>query len=125
MCVASSGHPTHQSIMLEWTELLLYHYCFFRVKPFKEIYNLRPTFDQVHGRDNNGSANAGGITSVSSIEADMQELAKLVLTSSPSDLDADVEQTFLTVARSFYYTAHCNPGTVNFHMAKVLFERVL
>nr|QMW69081.1 terpene synthase 1 [Callicarpa americana] len=65
----------------------------------------------------------GGITTVQ-IESDMQELVKLVLTKSLGDLDSRTKQTFLVIARSFYYTAFFNPGTINFHMAKVLFERV-
>ncbi|KAL0418739.1 UNVERIFIED_CONTAM: Kolavenyl diphosphate synthase TPS5, chloroplastic, partial [Sesamum radiatum] len=66
----------------------------------------------------------GGITTVQ-IESDMQELVKLVLTQCSGDLDFSTKQNFLTVARSFYYTVYCSPGTINFHIAKVLFDTVV
>ncbi|GLT61948.1 hypothetical protein SLA2020_346180 [Shorea laevis] len=32
---------------------------------------------------------------------------------------------FSSLAKSFYYAAYCDQGTINFHIAKVLFERVV
>nr|QIA61387.1 terpene synthase 2 [Chiococca alba] len=72
----------------------------------------------------NGRENLVAITSIKAIESDMQELAKLVLTKSTGDLAAKIKQTFLIVAKSFYYTAHCLPGIISTHIAKVLFEKV-
>ncbi|WCJ21540.1 Ent-copalyl diphosphate synthase chloroplastic [Euphorbia peplus] len=62
-------------------------------------------------------------TTTPEIESHMQELVKLVLESS-DDLDSNLKQIFLTVARSFYYPAVCDAGTINYHIARVLFERV-
>ncbi|KAF7153433.1 hypothetical protein RHSIM_Rhsim01G0274300 [Rhododendron simsii] len=59
------------------------------------------------------------------IESGMQELVQSVLCSSPNDIDPVVKQTFLAVAKSYYYNAHCTPVTIHFHIAKVLFERVI
>ncbi|XAR61198.1 Ent-copalyl diphosphate synthase [Bertholletia excelsa] len=59
------------------------------------------------------------------IESEMQKLVELVLCSSSDGIDPEVKQTFLTVAKAYYYTVHCSPGTVRFHIAKVLFDRVL
>ncbi|KAK8614651.1 hypothetical protein V6N13_068448 [Hibiscus sabdariffa] len=53
------------------------------------------------------------------IESAMQELVQLVLQDS-----SEFKQTFLTVARSFYYAPHCDLGTTISHIAKVLFEKV-
>ncbi|KAL4362591.1 hypothetical protein GQ457_04G028030 [Hibiscus cannabinus] len=59
------------------------------------------------------------------IDSDMQQLVQLVLqNSSAVDDDYEFKQTFLTVARSFYYAAHCDLETITFHIAKVLFEKV-
>ena len=58
------------------------------------------------------------------IESDMQELVQLVLQNSSDDINSEFKQTFLTVARSFYYAAHCDLETITFHIAKVLFEKV-
>ncbi|XP_038973217.1 ent-copalyl diphosphate synthase 1, chloroplastic-like [Phoenix dactylifera] len=57
------------------------------------------------------------------IEAEMQELAQCVLQRSPS-LSSQTKQTFLTVAKSFYYAAHCPSAALNHHISKVLFEPV-
>ncbi|OMO77690.1 hypothetical protein CCACVL1_14882 [Corchorus capsularis] len=60
------------------------------------------------------------------IDSDMKQLVQLVLESSSSDdgISSEMKQTFLTVARSFYYAAHCDLDTITFHIAKVLFEKV-
>lgn len=54
----------------------------------------------------------------------MQELVQLVLRDSTPGVDKDVKDAFFAVTRSFYYAAHFDPGTINSHIAKVLFERV-
>ncbi|XP_050238848.1 ent-copalyl diphosphate synthase 1 [Mercurialis annua] len=59
------------------------------------------------------------------LECDMQELVQLTIKKSSDDgLDSHMKDTFLTVAKSFYYPAICDPGTVNYHIAKVLFDKV-
>ncbi|XP_059625876.1 (-)-kolavenyl diphosphate synthase TPS28, chloroplastic isoform X2 [Cornus florida] len=78
-------------------------------------YKLRE-FQQVHHTDISDE-----ITS-SQIESDMQKLVRLVL--SDDGVDPDIKQTFLTVAKSFYYTSFCSSETIRFHISKVLFEKV-
>nr|A0A2K9RG07.1 RecName: Full=Kolavenyl diphosphate synthase TPS5, chloroplastic; AltName: Full=Terpene synthase 5; Short=VacTPS5; Flags: Precursor [Vitex agnus-castus]AUT77124.1 kolavenyl diphosphate synthase [Vitex agnus-castus] len=59
------------------------------------------------------------------IEAGMQELVKLVFTKSSEDLDAHTKQSFFAIARSFYYTAYCDPEAIESHVDKVLFDKVV
>ncbi|CAL5427695.1 hypothetical protein CsSME_00041883 [Camellia sinensis var. sinensis] len=65
-------------------------------------------------------------TNSEEIEAAMQALVQMVVCHDTSDgIDPDVKQTFLTVAKTYYYTLHRNAGAIYFHIAKVLFERVV
>lgn len=60
------------------------------------------------------------------IEEDMRKLVQLVIQNSSdgNDIDSQIKHTFLTVAKSLYYAAYFDPWTINYHIAKVLFERV-
>ncbi|XP_027351676.1 ent-copalyl diphosphate synthase, chloroplastic [Abrus precatorius] len=58
-------------------------------------------------------------------ESKMQELVQLVLQNSSSSVNLNIKNTFLAVAKSFYYTAFCDSRTINFHIAKVLFDKVV
>ena len=60
------------------------------------------------------------------IEEDIRKLAQLVIqkSSDGNDIDSPIKQTFLTVAKSVYYAAYFDAWTINYHIAKVLFERV-
>ncbi|KAG4916097.1 hypothetical protein JHK84_053615 [Glycine max] len=49
------------------------------------------------------------------IESDMQELVQLVLQNSSDGMHSNVTNSFLTVAKGFYYGAYCNPETINSH----------
>ncbi|KAL4558767.1 hypothetical protein LXL04_036969 [Taraxacum kok-saghyz] len=60
-----------------------------------------------------------------SIDSKMQELVQLVLSGSPCDLDHELKQTFLTVAKTFYYKAYCDPETIHVHISKVMFETII
>nr|XP_043635976.1 ent-copalyl diphosphate synthase 1 [Erigeron canadensis] len=66
-----------------------------------------------------------GTTYKTAIDSEMQELVQLVLSNSPEGLDRDLKQTFLTVARTLYYKAYCDPETIDAHISKVLFENVV
>ncbi|KAI7755323.1 hypothetical protein M8C21_030169, partial [Ambrosia artemisiifolia] len=59
------------------------------------------------------------------IESKMQELVQRVLCDTPNDLDTNSKQTFLTVAKTFYYRALYDHETINQHIGKVLFEKVI
>nr|XP_033515279.1 copal-8-ol diphosphate hydratase, chloroplastic-like [Nicotiana tomentosiformis] len=58
------------------------------------------------------------------IEAEMQDLVELVFGSSSNKIDSSMKQTFFAVARTFYYTAYISEETLNFHIFKVLFQKV-
>nr|AHJ59323.1 copalyl diphosphate synthase 3 [Salvia miltiorrhiza f. alba] len=58
------------------------------------------------------------------VEADMQALAKLVL-EEPSGLNRNIKQTFLCVAKTFYYSAYFDVETIELHIFKVLFEPIV
>ncbi|KAI4349506.1 hypothetical protein L6164_010089 [Bauhinia variegata] len=71
-----------------------------------------------------GDINTYSITN-SAAESEMQELAQLVLQKSSDGIDSNIKNTLLTVAKSFYYAAFFDSRTINFHIAKVLFEKVI
>ncbi|KAK4267997.1 hypothetical protein QN277_024706 [Acacia crassicarpa] len=70
--------------------------------------------------NSNGSWNMGK----TEIEVKMQKLVQLVL-SSNNGMDLNMKKTFLTVTKSFYYAAHTDPDTINSHIEKVLFQKVI
>nr|AZB50377.1 terpene synthase 1 [Ajuga reptans] len=70
----------------------------------------------------------GGITAKSrlkneELQRDMQSLVKLVLEKSVG-LNRNIKQTFLTVAKTYYYRAYNAEETMDAHIFKVLFEPV-
>ncbi|XP_071688605.1 ent-copalyl diphosphate synthase, chloroplastic-like [Rutidosis leptorrhynchoides] len=75
---------------------------------------------KVHSQKNNKM-----IILVSEAESKMQELVQLVLCNSPNDLDPDLKQIFLIVAKTFYYRAYFDCETISIHISKVLFENVV
>ncbi|RZB48127.1 Ent-copalyl diphosphate synthase, chloroplastic isoform B [Glycine soja] len=69
--------------------------------------------DQAHDSGND-NLSPTSIT-IPQIESDMQELVQLVLQNSSDGMHSNVTNSFLTVAKGFYYGAYCNPETINSH----------
>ncbi|XP_022858374.1 copal-8-ol diphosphate hydratase, chloroplastic-like isoform X2 [Olea europaea var. sylvestris] len=57
------------------------------------------------------------------IETDMQALVQLVLEET-NEIDSNIKQTFLMVAKTCYYTAFFDQETIGVHISKVIFESV-
>ncbi|KAI9119301.1 hypothetical protein K1719_009976 [Acacia pycnantha] len=113
----SAGHRTSE-------ELLFNH-------QYKHLLELTDTVCcrlRCHQKDEayeSGSCSVKYSISTTETEAKMQELVQLVLQKSSGDIDSNIKNNFLTVAKSFYYKAFCAERTMNFHIAKVLFEKVI
>ncbi|KAI3472948.1 hypothetical protein Pfo_028004 [Paulownia fortunei] len=58
------------------------------------------------------------------IEKDMQLLVQLVLHDSSNGISKDIKQTFLVVAKTFYYRAYFSTEKIHNHISKILFEQV-
>ncbi|XP_061341359.1 ent-copalyl diphosphate synthase 1-like [Gastrolobium bilobum] len=71
-----------------------------------------------------GNLSTTSITT-SKIESEMQELVQLVLQNSSHGMHSNIKNSFLMVAKSFYYAAYCDPETINSHIDKVLFQKVI
>ncbi|KAG9456440.1 hypothetical protein H6P81_000948 [Aristolochia fimbriata] len=84
-----------------------------------QILRMREPKVQSWSRGTDGKSELAG----ESIDHQMQEIVEVVLQSSKG-LDRDVKQTFLTVARGFYYSVHCPSDVFDNHIASVLFDRV-
>ncbi|XP_019053166.1 PREDICTED: ent-copalyl diphosphate synthase, chloroplastic [Nelumbo nucifera] len=103
------SHP-HYARVVQLTNRLFHHLSRFRECKVKE-------------KESNNIPNMRSTTTPLEIESDMQELVQCVLR--PSDgIDPAIKQTFLTVAKGYYYTAYCPHDMINRHIAKVLFERI-
>ncbi|XP_011082258.1 copal-8-ol diphosphate hydratase, chloroplastic-like [Sesamum indicum] len=75
--------------------------------------------------ETNGSWNTRGCSIKNmKIEQDMQTLLKLVVEES-GGLDRNLKQTFLSVAKTYYYRAYTAPETIDMHTFKVLFDPVV
>nr|AZB50384.1 terpene synthase 1 [Salvia yangii] len=59
------------------------------------------------------------------LEQDMQALVKLVLEENGGGVDRNIKQTFLSVFKTFYYTAYHDDETTDVHIFKVLFGPVV
>ncbi|CAA3005710.1 Hypothetical predicted protein [Olea europaea subsp. europaea] len=57
------------------------------------------------------------------IETDMQALVQLVLEET-NEIDSNIKQTFLMVAKTCYYMAFFDQETIGVHISKVIFENV-
>ncbi|KEH23767.1 copalyldiphosphate synthase [Medicago truncatula] len=77
------------------------------------------------GLRNYQSNKAQASINTSEIESQMQELVQLVLQNSPDGLHSNIKNSFLAVAKSFYYEAYCDPETIYSHIDKVLFQKVI
>ncbi|WMV36235.1 hypothetical protein MTR67_029620 [Solanum verrucosum] len=112
-------------------EIFLSHPTYQRLLEITNTVSQRLRLFQLYKGQNADSQSSekqevGMLTFSEEIEGDMQQLAELVLSESDgSKLDANIKETFLTVAKTFYYSAYCDTRTINFHIAKVLFERVV
>ncbi|KAJ1279657.1 hypothetical protein BS78_04G170900 [Paspalum vaginatum] len=58
------------------------------------------------------------------VELEMQRLTECVLQSCNS-INRMTRQTFLHVAKSYYYVAHCSPETINSHISMVIYKDVV
>ncbi|KAF9618789.1 hypothetical protein IFM89_002657 [Coptis chinensis] len=77
--------------------------------------------------ETNGASTNGPATL--SIDSDMQELVQTVLQNSDGIsskiISSKIKQTFLTVAKSCFYTVYCPQETMDHHISEVLFNRVV
>ncbi|XLR25584.1 hypothetical protein S83_053484 [Arachis hypogaea] len=76
----------------------------------------------------NGSCNMSGTrVTTPQIESEMQELLQTVLQNSPDGIQNQprVKNSFLLVAKSFYYAAYFDDQTIISHIDKVLFQKVM
>ncbi|KAJ4702651.1 Copalyl diphosphate synthase [Melia azedarach] len=101
-------HPQYEQLF-HLTNKICYKLARFRMQKGDENGNCSGNFDS---------------TKKLEIESEMQELVQLVLQNSLDGMNSEAKEIFLTVAKRFYYTAHCDPKTVSYHIDKVLFERV-
>ncbi|KAJ8748366.1 hypothetical protein K2173_003003 [Erythroxylum novogranatense] len=74
--------------------------------------------------ENNDQNTGCDSTTTPEIESTMRELVKLVYQNLSDGTDPIAKETFLTVCKSFYYTAFCDIQTINHHIARVLFEKL-
>lgn len=58
------------------------------------------------------------------VESHMREIVQCVLKTG-SVFHRNSKNTFLTVARTFYYAAHCPPATMKTHISRVLFCKLV
>nr|XP_017190983.2 ent-copalyl diphosphate synthase, chloroplastic-like isoform X3 [Malus domestica] len=92
------------------------------LKITNRVCNRLPCYqNQKHKVNKNGSY----IVTTKEIESDMQQLVQMVLQKPLHGAESSTKQTFFIVARSFYYCAYSDPETINHHITKVLFERVI
>ncbi|MQM17762.1 hypothetical protein Taro_050740 [Colocasia esculenta] len=94
-------------------------------RKLRQLQRRRNLSAMAQGDESNGSGEGDAAGNASQeMEPDMQELIMYVLRN-PSGGSRSTLQTFLTVAKSFYYVATCPPATLEQHIAMVLFEKTV
>ncbi|CAO2839441.1 unnamed protein product [Amaranthus hypochondriacus] len=80
-----------------------------------------------HQRDNNKvdcvRISGGGYTDIKAVELemDMQKLTELILSSS---INHNLKETCLALVKAYFYINHCSSQQIDYHIHKVLFQKI-
>ncbi|XP_021736498.1 ent-copalyl diphosphate synthase, chloroplastic-like isoform X1 [Chenopodium quinoa] len=94
--------------------------------------HLRSHQNYINNKQERGATNGGATTNGTScnymktgeVEEDLQKLMKIILSRSINGAIPSLKQACLAQVKSFFYAAHCTQQEINFHINKVLFEKV-
>ncbi|XP_021857929.2 ent-copalyl diphosphate synthase 1 isoform X2 [Spinacia oleracea] len=111
-----ASHP-HTRSLVSITNHLCHHFGHIRSHHHSYYYYNKVQCTKINGSRNNEKK-------IEEVQEDLQKLMQMIQSSSINGANPSLKQTCLALVKTFYYTAHCTPQKIDYHIHKVLFHKV-